>query len=98
MEDASASAPLRIMVETEDGLFMRVIEGATPLAPGPTQGRSAEDATQSSAAKWGLPDFVFQAGLDPRGSGNRELGDVLLIVWASCRRCGGEESDQSGQG
>lgn len=80
MADASGSAPLKIVVETEDGLFMRVVEGATPLAAGPAQGRSAEDATQSSAAKWGLPDFVFQAGLDQKGSGNRELGDVLLIV------------------
>lgn len=80
MADASGVAHLKMIVETEDGLFIRVIRGAMPLAPGPSQGRSAEDATQSSAATWGLPDFVFHAELDPKGSGNRELGDVLLVV------------------
>jgi hypothetical protein len=71
---------LRLVVETSRGIFVRTIQPATSLAPSITQGRSAEEATESAAVKLGLPDFVFSAGLVSRGSGTRELGDRLVIV------------------
>jgi hypothetical protein len=49
---ASGLSPMKLIVETERGLFIRVIESASPLAGGSLQGRSAEDAAHSAAAKW----------------------------------------------
>ncbi|WP_093896632.1 hypothetical protein [Streptomyces sp. Ncost-T10-10d] len=42
-------------------------------------GIGAEKAAHTAAATWGLPDFVFQAALTRKGSGQRELGDRLLL-------------------
>lgn len=83
----ATGSEVRLVVETPSGTFVRTVQAATPLAPSATQGRSAEQATESAAARLGLPDFVFSADLVNRGSGTRELGDVLLVVGShgTCR-------------
>src|SRR6266550_5784011 len=80
MSASGGGSEIRLVVETSSGVFVRTIQGAVPLAPDTTQGRSAERAAESAAASLGLPDFVFPADLVVLGSGTRELGDVLLIV------------------
>ncbi|MFJ9846054.1 hypothetical protein ACIRYZ_37565 [Kitasatospora sp. NPDC101155] len=37
-------------------------------------------ATHTAAATWGLPDFVFVPTLAKKGSGQRELGDRILLA------------------
>lgn len=70
---------MTLLVETETGHYMREIAAAVPLAVGPERGLSAEQATQSAAARWGLPDFVFRPRVRPVGSGTRELGDLVIV-------------------
>ena len=67
-------------VETPQGVFLRPILPATLLPDQGPRGPAAEGATRSAAAYWGLPDFVFRPQLHSRGSGNRELGDAVLLV------------------
>lgn len=69
-----------LRIETPDGVFLRPIMPASLLPPDVEQGGAAEDATRAAAAFWGLPDFVFRPALRRHGSGNRELGDAILIV------------------
>ncbi|HEX7291054.1 MAG TPA: hypothetical protein VF250_08015 [Conexibacter sp.] len=58
----------------------RRVPNASPLRARTNQGLAAEDATHDAAALWGLPDFVFRAGIRKVGSGVRELGDGILLV------------------
>ncbi|MFD3651641.1 hypothetical protein ACFWVT_09240 [Streptomyces cyaneofuscatus] len=50
-----------------------------PLPSDVEPGIGAEKAAHTAAATWGLPDFVFQSSLTRKGSGQRELGDRLLL-------------------
>lgn len=71
---------LILEVETPDGVFPRPIMPASILPPDVDRGNATERATRNAAAFWGLPDFVFRSALRVRGSGNRELGDAILVV------------------
>lgn len=71
--------PLTLIVETDEGTFVREVADALPLAAGVERGPAAEEATRSAVARWGLPDFVFRPILRRVGSGVRELGDVVLL-------------------
>lgn len=71
---------MTLLVETSAGLMARNIPPAMPLGLRTKRGEAAEEATQDSAALWGLPDFVFRPALLRLGSGTRELGDAVLVV------------------
>src|SRR5229473_3431996 len=71
---------LTVMVETPGGLLIRTIGSASPLREDMSRGKAAKHATQSAAALWGLPDFVYRPTVIPTPSGSRELGDGILIV------------------
>ena len=60
--------------------MVRTVPSASPLTAGVRSGPAAESATQDAAAVWGLPDFVYLPETAELGSGNRELGDALLVV------------------
>ena len=79
MSQATGHA-LTLMVETSDGVFLRPIAHALPLRADSDQGPAAEQAVDSCAATWGLPDFVYRPALRRVASGSRELGDRLLLV------------------
>lgn len=68
---------LTLIVETDEGSFARTILPASDL--GVHTGPGAEEATRSAAARWGLPDFVFHPETRRVGSGQREIGDVILF-------------------
>ena len=76
---------LQLEVETPQGLFVRTIRPAAFLPDELDRGQAAETATRGAAAYWGLRDFVFRPALQRRGSGNRELGDSIVVVgpWAA---------------
>jgi hypothetical protein len=59
---------------------VRRIPHALPLPEGVEPGIGAEEATHQAAATWGMPDFVYRAAVRRLPSGQRELGDRLLIV------------------
>lgn len=71
---------LTLVIETDDGIALRRVPDASPLADGVEQGIAAEDAVQDAAALWGLPDFVYRPAVQARASGVREIGDGILIV------------------
>lgn len=71
---------LRLLVETEQGVFVRTILPAQTLPDDLERGPAAEMATRSAAAVFGLPDFVFRPSLRSSGSKNRELGDAIVVV------------------
>jgi hypothetical protein len=71
---------LTIRVDTAAGVFMRRVRPATLLPTDVRPGDAAQDATRDAAAFWGLPDFIFRPALQARGSGDREIGDALVIV------------------
>ncbi len=77
---ASASEELTLVIETAAGAIVRRVLPARALPEEGSHGRSAEDATRSSAAIFGLPDFVFRARVRATGSGVRELGDAIITV------------------
>ncbi|MGW0817056.1 hypothetical protein ACWD00_28080 [Streptomyces viridiviolaceus] len=91
MTDQSSSALWRLVqdddptaftliVDTANGPHIRRIPPALPLPSGIEHGLGAEAAVHTAAATWGLPDFVFQqAAYAAKGSGQRELGDRLLL-------------------
>ncbi|MFD6426479.1 hypothetical protein [Streptomyces sp. NPDC060198] len=68
-----------LIVETPAGTHIRRIPPAMSLPPDVEQGFGAEKAAHTAAATWGMPDFVFQSALTRKGSGQRELGDRLLL-------------------
>lgn len=69
-----------LVVETDDGTYVRRIPDPAPLISGVDQGLAAEEATRSAVAQWGLPDFIFRPVRRRQGSGNRELGDGVIVV------------------
>jgi len=71
---------LTLFVETASGTVVRTIPGASPLKGGVRHGYAAEAATHDAAAVWGMPDFVFRPGTIVLGSGQRELGDGIIVV------------------
>jgi hypothetical protein len=75
-----ARIPLTLVVDTPRGPFVRRIPHALPLPEGVEPGIGAEEATHQAAATWGMPDFVYRAAVRRLPSGQRELGDRLLIV------------------
>lgn len=68
-----------LIIETPAGTHVRRIPRAMPLPTDVEPGIGAEKAAHTAAATWGLPDFVFQSSLTRKGSGQRELGDRLLL-------------------
>jgi hypothetical protein len=87
VKDDDPSA-LTLIVDTPQGTHLRRIPPALPLPSHVDHGTGAEAAVHTAAATWGLPDFVFQqAEHAAKGSGQRELGDRLLLAGAarSCR-------------
>jgi hypothetical protein len=75
-----ASSDLTLIVKTANGPYVRRIHPALPLPVGMERGTGAETAAHTAAATWGIPDFVFQSTHVSKGSGNRELGDRLLLT------------------
>ncbi|MFB7708854.1 hypothetical protein [Streptomyces sp. NPDC056105] len=70
---------LTLIVDTPQGPYVRQIPPAMPRPAGVEPGIGAEEAAHVAAATWGLPDFVFCSALASKGSGQRELGDRLLL-------------------
>jgi hypothetical protein len=70
---------MTVVGTTATGVYRRKITAARPLREGDV-GSGAEEATRTSAAVWGLPDFVFRSVVTATGSGVRERGDALLVV------------------
>jgi hypothetical protein len=70
---------LTLVVETENGVFLRGVPSASPLPEGGI-GLAAKTASKQAAMYWGLPDFVFRSVVRARGRGVRELGDVIVCV------------------
>ncbi|MFE2823443.1 hypothetical protein [Streptomyces sp. NPDC059271] len=70
---------LTLVVDTPAGPHVRRIPPAMPLPADAEPGIGAEEAAHTAAATWGMPDFVFQSSLTRKGSGQRELGDRLLL-------------------
>lgn len=76
-----AAAPqLTLVIETDRGAYIRTVMPASVLPGDREVGGATEDATRGTAARWGLPDFVFRPSRQLRGSGQREIGDALLLV------------------
>ncbi|MEW1913628.1 hypothetical protein AB0442_35265 [Kitasatospora sp. NPDC085895] len=95
-------SPLTLVVDTPLGVAARRIAPALPRPNGVEPGIGAEEATHAAAATWGLPDFVFRAPIRKVGSGQRELGDRVVIVGdraaaiqVKCRQ--GEQRDPAGE-
>ncbi|RPF39314.1 hypothetical protein [Streptomyces sp. TLI_185] len=80
VKDDDPSA-LTLIVDTPKGAHLRRIPPALPLPSHVDHGTGAEAAVHTAAATWGMPDFVFQqAEHAAKGSGQRELGDCLLLA------------------
>ena len=80
VEDEDPSG-LTLIVDTPQGTHVRRIPPALPLPSHIDHGAGAEAAVHTAAATWGMPDFVFkQAAHAAKGSGQRELGDRLLLA------------------
>ncbi|MDN0193509.1 hypothetical protein [Streptomyces sp. S.PNR 29] len=71
---------LTLVVETALGVFVRTVPAALPLPEGVDQGTGAEMAAHRAAATWGLPDFVCHSAIKRVSSGQRELGDRMLLT------------------
>ncbi len=71
---------MTLVVETASGVYLRTILPAALLPEGIPVGDAAEDATKDAAARWGLPDFVFNSAQSTRGSARREVGDAIVVV------------------
>jgi hypothetical protein len=69
-----------LYVETPDGVIIQRLPNALPLREDTTVGRAAEDAAQMAAAIWGMPDFVYRPTIRQAGTGQRELGDAVILV------------------
>jgi hypothetical protein len=70
---------LIMLVQRPDGVYGRIVPMAGALDPAAHRGAAAEDASRESAARWGLPDFVFDPETVQRGSATREVGDCTII-------------------
>jgi hypothetical protein len=49
-----------MLVQRPDGIYGRIVPMSGALDPAAPRGAAAEDASRDSAARWGLPDFVFR--------------------------------------
>lgn len=78
--DEQDPTSLTLIVDTPNGPHLRRIPPALPLPSGIDPGEGAEIATEEAAATWGMPDFVFQSVHASKGSGQREVGDRLLLA------------------
>lgn len=67
-------------VETAQGRFLRPIRPASILPSDVSPGPGAEEATRAAAAVFGLPDFVFRSASSRHGSGQREVGDSIIVT------------------
>jgi hypothetical protein len=76
----TAGRDMTLVVDTADGIYLRRVRDASILAPDLSKGPAAELATRSAVATWGLPDFVYEPSIRRVGSGERELGDGILVV------------------
>ncbi|WP_157841250.1 hypothetical protein [Streptomyces sp. NTK 937] len=77
--DDNDPAAATLIVDTPAGPHVRRIPPAMPLPADAEPGIGAEEAAHAAAAMWGMPDFVFQSAVTRKGSGQRELGDRLLL-------------------
>lgn len=77
---ASDGPQMQLVIDTNEGPFLRNISAALPRRLQEEQGKEAESATHIAAAMWGMADFVFEPTCRRRGSGVRELGDGLLVL------------------
>jgi hypothetical protein len=82
VEDRSVHvAPeMQLVIDTNEGPFLRSISAALPRRLQREQGKEAESATHAAAAIWGLADFVFEPAHRRRNAGVRELGDGVLVL------------------
>jgi hypothetical protein len=71
---------MTLVIETASGVYLRTILPAALLPEGIPVGDAAEDATKDAAARWGLPDFVFNSTQKARGSATREIGDAIVVA------------------
>lgn len=71
---------ITLFVDTPDGTWVRRVMPASVLPADRPPGYAAEDATRNAAAMWGLPDFVFKSVIVRTGSGQREIGDVIVAA------------------
>jgi SEC-C motif len=75
-----ATSQMQLVIDTNEGPFVRSISNALPRRLQHEQGKEAESATHAAAAIWGLADFIFEPGHRRRNSGVRELGDGVLAL------------------
>ncbi|MCQ4120007.1 hypothetical protein [Rhodococcus tibetensis] len=68
-----------MIVNTEDGVFGRIVPQPVALDPDLRRGIAAENATLGAAARWGLPDFVLTPLTVSKSTATRELGDGTVI-------------------
>jgi hypothetical protein len=74
------SDELTIVIDMPDGPVYRTIRAALPLVAGADPGPASEAATRFAAARWGMPDFVFDPVVESSGSGIREIGDGVIAT------------------
>lgn len=71
---------MTLVVETDQGTFLRRVAAASILPAGEDVGSAAEAATRQAAELWGLPDFVLRPAVRRHGRGVREVGDAIVLV------------------
>jgi hypothetical protein len=77
--EAPSDPAFHLYVETRDGVYLRTIANVV-REDSDDHGREAEKLTKELAMAWGLPDFIFQPVNLRTGSGQREIGDALVII------------------
>ncbi|WP_156517466.1 hypothetical protein [Rhodococcus sp. LB1] len=68
-----------MIVNTEQGIFGRIVPQPVALDPDLRRGIAAENATLGAAARWGLPDFVLTPLTVSKSTATRELGDGTVV-------------------
>jgi hypothetical protein len=68
-----------MLVQRPDGVYGRIVPLPEQLNQDAERGPAAEDASRSSASRWGLPDFVFEPETVQRGNATREVGDGTIV-------------------
>lgn len=76
---ASDGQELILVIATEGSTHLRRVPAATGLDPRLPQGTAAEEAVATSAALWGLPDFVFPLGYRRHSPPARRIADPELL-------------------
>ena len=72
---------LELTINTRDGVFIRSVAESAPLPEAESHGLSVESAVVNAMSTFGLPDFAFPSSTFTLGSGNRELGDGILLTY-----------------